>query len=352
MIKSLSLDSLPGWTTHVEMQFGRRLNLMTSESGIGPAYLLEATWALLSGERWRHGTTVPRGAEQIRIRAEYDKHPRMNQGDGGELSYRRGGGAWSQRAAGSATPLVYARGEGGFSAYLPEREIAPGSAFQVVPLATFSLSRDEVLDGHKDRAISDCEGLIRDWPYWFAARLPQADALESLLRSLSSPEIPLEVGPPRRVSLSDRRDHPTLKVLGRELIPSEWPAGVRRIASICYMAVWTIFNNRADARAKESPAATSLILLIDELESHLRPTWAKALVPALLRLPKSLAPFIAEAQVLVTTDSPDICRAATSAARTPLDRLYSVTLDAKTGQDLPLLNVTSLQMKTRGAVKS
>ncbi|MEZ4390236.1 MAG: AAA family ATPase [Polyangiales bacterium] len=78
------------------------------------------------------------------------------------------------------------------------------------------------------------------------------------------------------------------------------PAGLRRILGLAYLVVWAWCEHRIAADLKKRPPNNSLVLLIDEVESHLHPKWQRTILPSLMR---ALGGEV-QLQVIATTHSP------------------------------------------------
>ena len=81
-------------------------------------------------------------------------------------------------------------------------------------------------------------------------------------------------------------------------------AGMRRIAALAYLLVWTWREHlRASERTRRKPAR-EVIFLVDEIECHLHPQWQRRIVPALLNVMQALTGRKVPVQLIVATHSP------------------------------------------------
>lgn len=290
-----------------------RMNVITGDNSLGKTFLLETMWWALTGE-WidypaipkadvaRHlptiafGITKPSG-RKLDFNAGY-LWPQQ------EWSIRKvtdetsgGTSGRSEKSRIEAIPglVIYARNDGSFAVWDPASPMKVDTPHQSGKRHLF-ISRDQILDGvpietGRGNHVSLCNGLIYDWNTWKYDKRYEAsyEALKTCLRGLS-PETdqPLTIGDPMRLP-GDRRDLPTLEMpYGSVPIPLV-SAGIRRIISIAYILVWAWHEHLANSLAARENPERRLVLLVDEVESHLHPKWQRAIVPALINVLTSLA---------------------------------------------------------------
>jgi predicted ATP-binding protein involved in virulence len=80
-------------------------------------------------------------------------------------------------------------------------------------------------------------------------------------------------------------------------------SGMRRIISLAYFLVWAWDEHQKAAKQLQEPSTNQIVFLIDEVESHLHPSWQRSIVPALLSVMGKLAKS-ADVQLLTATHSP------------------------------------------------
>jgi hypothetical protein len=83
----------------------------------------------------------------------------------------------------------------------------------------------------------------------------------------------------------------------------QWSAGLRRVVSFAYLMVWAWVEHRLAAKLRQEKPSNRLVLILDEIESHLHPKWQRTILPALLGVADQLQPDL-EVQLLVATHSP------------------------------------------------
>ena len=172
-----------------------------------------------------------------------------------------------------------------------------------------------------------CNGLIRDWVNWAAARNRDHIRMMKVLNALAADAFtgPIEVGEPTRVSLSDSRDIPTIVTGYAGPVPIHASAGVRRIASIAYMLALTWREHRLAAKRLGRDTCKGIILLVDEIESHLHPRWQRMILHSLQAAVGATAELTM--QVVVTTHSPLVMSAAERFFDKDRDRWFDLVLN-------------------------
>ena len=151
-----------------------------------------------------------------------------------------------------------------------------------------------------------CNGLLHDWVLWQEAGKPAFDDLVKVLDALSPSGVEkIRPGTPMRVGDSVK-DLPSLRMpYGQDVPLIHASAGMRRIAALAYLLVWTWREHQlAYERFRVSPAR-EIIFLIDEIECHLHPQWQRRIVPALLNVMDALTGSReVPVQLLAATHSP------------------------------------------------
>ena len=148
----------------------------------------------------------------------------------------------------------------------------------------------------------------------------------------------LEPGPLVRIAVDDVRDIPSLRMAySKRPVPIlHASAGVRRVVALAYMLQWSWNENRmATQQLGESPAK-QVILLIDELESHLHPRWQRSILGSLLKL-ASLMHKSAKIQLITATHSPLVLASAEPSFDPKKDAWFDLDLyQTKNGERVEL----------------
>ncbi len=307
MLKSLGLRDV-GPVSSLEIDFSRRLNIFTGDNGLGKSFLLDIAWWALTGA-WAGLPASPRRGEDAAPRIEYHLGEQTaSTGRASRSSFDFPSDEWPHPKTRSAAAglVIYARVDGGFSVWDPARNSwnngRPGREGRP---RTFHFSRETLWNGLEENGETLCNGLIRDWVAW--QNQPGASpfaVLKSVVVSLSpSGEEPIEIGAPVRLSAVNVKDYPTLSLPFGEVPLPHASAAMKRIVSLAYLVTWAWDEHKRASRLRNQPAAGNMVLLFDEVESHLHPLWQRTIVPSLLGLGEALAAQV-DFQFLATTHAP------------------------------------------------
>ena len=322
MLKSLELENV-GPASRMTLELAPRLNLLTGDNGLGKSFLLDVAWWTLT-RRW------PREVNQ-RMTSGFPAHPfdrresaviRLK-GQGKAQSsvqskweYSRKDEAWLGAPGRPWLPglVVYAHADGSFSVWDPARNYwqRQGNTDIQGWRPAYVFTETEVWDGLRDhmdgRSFPVCNGLLYDWSTWLRARdEDNARIMASVLRTLSpeqGPDSVIKPGPPMRLSVNDARSIPSINTDYAGLVPIlHASSGIRRVCALAYMLVWTWSEHRIAAELRGEKTSQRIIMLFDEVESHLHPRWQRSILTALLNIGNELQDDI-QLQLVVTTHSP------------------------------------------------
>jgi len=233
MLESLDLKTV-GPAPSLSIEFGRRLNLLVGDNGLGKTFFLDVAWWALT-RTWARRLVVPHlPPSKPEITYRYTKITP------GSYSYKstfnRETEEWSASQGRPSIPglVLYAQVDGGFSVWDPARNYwkkeepdRPNS---------YLFAPEEVWNGN-----SLCEGLIRDWASWQREGGAAYNELKKVLHALSpSPVEQLEPGELRKLTLDDPLRYPTLKMpYGHDVAVVHASAGMKRVIALAYLLVWT-----------------------------------------------------------------------------------------------------------------
>ncbi len=181
-----------------------------------------------------------------------------------------------------------------------------------------------------------CNGLIRDWVTWKTGGeryKEHYNALIACLQTLSpSKEELLTPGEPKRISVRDSRDFPTLRIFGSEVPVVLASAGIQRVIAFAYILVWAWQEHLANSEITRRRPQRRIVLIVDEIEAHLHPRWQRTIVPALIDVVSQLGASVAP-QLHIATHSPMIMASAETVFDEDIDDLHHLKLE---GQDVIL----------------
>jgi hypothetical protein len=314
MIKHLKMSNI-GPASKMELEFGKRLNLLTGDNGLGKSFLLDIAWwamtrkwpAELNPRLTSGKVALPTDKKQ---KAEIDfSFSAASKTMENKSSFDTRAQNWTVKQGRPANPglVFYALADGSFAVWDPARNYwkSKNEESKERP-AAYVFSPKEVWDGlQRDDGTWLCNGLIRDWAGWLKEKGRAFDSLTAVLDVLSpSAEEKLIPGGLTRISLDDVRDMPTLKMpYGQEVAVVHASSGMRRIISLAYFLVWCWEEHlKAKELLGEEPE-TKTVFLVDEVESHLHPKWQRTVIPALMKVMDKLMAS-SEVQLIAVTHSP------------------------------------------------
>ncbi|MGW8158710.1 MAG: AAA family ATPase [Desulfoprunum sp.] len=314
MIKHLKMTNV-GPAAKMELEFGKRLNLLTGDNGMGKSFLLDIAWWALT-RRWpaeinpkltAGKKALPAAEGRAKISFSFSGKSKE---ESYESSYLRKEQAWTGRPGRPANPglVLYAMSDGSFAVWDPDRNYwrTQGGLDVQDRVPAYVFSPMEVWDGLPGQGSTWlCNGLIRDWAGWQKENGRPFSQLKSVLKVLSpSTKETLESGDLTRISLDDVRDMPTIRMPYRQDVAVvHASSGMRRIMALAYFLVWAWEEHKQAAKQIGEPATKQITFLIDEIESHLHPSWQRSIVPALLSVMEKLTRN-AEVQLITATHSP------------------------------------------------
>ena len=107
-----------------------------------------------------------------------------------------------------------------------------------------------------------------------------------------------------RLSVDDARDIPSILTDYAGQVPIvHASSGIRRIAALAYMLTWTWSEHRIASELRGDEPSRQVVMLFDEVESHLHPRWQRSILKA-LRDVGSVFHDSVDLQLVVSTHSP------------------------------------------------
>jgi AAA domain, putative AbiEii toxin, Type IV TA system/AAA domain len=313
MLLSLQLRHV-GPAPSFNIEFSDRLNLFTGDNGLGKTFILDIAWWALTRD-WPGPPALPRREEGVQPQIEFrllDHSGLRKKPIKSHFDFSRQ--EWLRRQSVPSMPglAIYARVDGGFSvwdparAYAVHRMISPSRPGEFIPQpGSFHFSPETLWNGLNDNGHIVCNGLIRDWVSWQnQPKTSPFDVLNAVVARLApSPEESIEIGSPVRLSVADVRDIPTLTMPYAEVPLVHASAAMKRILSFAYLLTWTWDEHKRASQTIRHEPVKNIVLLVDEMESHLHPRWQRTLLPSLLEVGKALKADV-DLQILATTHAP------------------------------------------------
>ena len=235
--------------------------------------------------------------------------------------------------------VIYAHTDGSFSFWDPARNYwkrgGDADISERRPAQVFT--QDEVWNGayvqENGRRVPICNGLIIDWAAWISAQNESHTTMKAVIDALASDGNDVRVEPSRlsRISIDDPRDIPTLRTGYGETIPIlHASAGIRRIVALAYVLTLAWREHRLAAEQLGEGPCESVVLLIDEVESHLHPRWQRSILNSLRGAVRALGTPTA-VQMVVSTHSPLVLSSAEAWFDDERDAWFDLDLESESG---------------------
>ena len=346
MLEFLELENV-GPASRMALEFAPRVNLLTGDNGLGKSFLLDVSWWAMT-RRWPqeiNGSMTSGFPAQPRKR----KKPAVIQFKGrgktrsvrSEWRYSRKKEEWLGKPGRPWLPglIVYAHADGSFSVWDPARNYWQQQDNRSISgwwCPAYVFTEAEVWDGLRGyvdgRMTPLCNGLLYDWSAWIGAKDDKnAKIMASVLRTLSppgqNPDGVIEPGKLMRLSVSDSRYIPSINTTYAGSVPIlHASSGIRRVCAFAYMLVWTWSEHRIAAALRGEKASQRIIMLFDEVESHLHPRWQRSILTALRNIGNELQEDV-ELQLIVTTHSPLVLASAEAWFDPELDAWFDLDLE-------------------------
>jgi len=313
MLANLHLQNI-GPAPEMRFDFAPRLNVLAGDNGLGKSFVLDIAWWALT-QTWPSVTSsssaVPNPQAVIRYHIQ-----RNGRAKAAEAIYDFDEGRWSVLSLPVNMPelssdrlVLYARVDGGVSLWDRRRRWNSKRALRADDLGrehAFLFRPEDIWDSLRspdDPSRVLCNGMIADWRTWQLEKNAWFEMLKQVLTLLSPQEPILPEDRAVRVAVDDARDIPTIRLSYGSVPITHASAGMRRILSLAYLLVWSWREHLEASRLRNLPPVETLVLLVDEVESHLHPKWQRCILPALLSVVAALEPSLS-VQILAVTHSP------------------------------------------------
>ena len=345
MLESLEFKNL-GPSPELALHFGERLNLLTGDNGLGKTFVLDAAWWALT-RTWPEGRMLrpdPNDPGKPEIGYHVYGVDGQNTFRWCEFDFSAEPPEWKlpQRRPPIPGLIVYARVDGGFSIWDPARnywrEYSDSPATAPQRPSAYHFNREQIWTGlwrtpkdeyEKNRSALICRGIIEDIVSWQLdpTESETAQLFRAVLAEMSpDSEHPFELGPLGEL-LGWPGKLPTLMVpfAARPVLFEFVSAGMRRILSLVYALVWAWAEHQRAVRLTKGTAtkAHRIVLLIDEIETHLHPQWQRRILPSILRAVNLMAGANMPVQIIVTTHAPLVLASVETKFQEKTDRLFN-----------------------------
>jgi AAA domain, putative AbiEii toxin, Type IV TA system len=345
MLKGLRLENV-GPIPSLDVEFGSRLNLLTGDNGLGKTFLLDICWWALT-RKWPNDLnaqltsgfaarpTDPTKKATIGFTVDGKSKSDLSY----ESIYAPRDEAWQGKSGRPPSPglVIYVHSDGGFSVWDPARNywLKKGNIDTQDRLPAYVFSPKQVWEG---LTISDltrgplvaCNGLLSDWAGWIKAGGNEAWLMTHLVSALLPKGERFEIDGVTRLSVNDARDIPAVRPPYGGSVPIvHASSGIRRAVALAYMLHWSWLEHiRATILLGESPT-NQVVLLFDEIESHLHPRWQRTILSSVLEI-AGLLHADAKIQLVAATHSPLILASAEPLFNEKTDSWFDFDLAGQT----------------------
>lgn len=302
MLKKLKLVGVGEMPSKV-FEFGSRFNVLTGDNGLGKTFLLDIIWYALT-RKWpqevnpqlMYGFMAQPSEDGREHVIEFDLDTEAHRTlVGYRVAFKFKQQAWIGKPGRpySSGLVIYAHANGGFSVWDPARNYWTRRAGLDVQQReeAYVFTDHEVWNGQykfikgEPAAKTRCmlQGLLTDLLLWL--RDPNSvefPVLQELLLRISPPEFQIKFGKPRKFSMDDVREIPTID-LGYGAVPVLCgSSAIKRVLALGYMLVWAFSEHVRAAKFMRMRPTSQITILFDEMDAHLHPKWQRRIMPALI----------------------------------------------------------------------
>ncbi len=315
-----------------------RLNMLAGDNGLGKSFILDCVWWALTGN-WAGIPAYPREwADEPTISFKVAGQSKNNRNLTAKYDRKSfGEDKWKLEQKRPVLPglSVYVRVDGSFAIFDPARRESNSSFNQNATPKTLVFTKEQIKSGFDEevsgRKQSLINGLIHDWVTWqFSPDKSAFNRLKIVLERLSPPNVgdlgKLKPGNPMRIA-GDSRLIPTLEHPYGIIPVVHASAGVQRIITLAYLLVWAWQEHQINSENIKKEPERKIVILIDEIESHLHPQWQRSILPALLLVGKDLSDSEdLSLQLIIATHSPLVTGSAAPYFNCESDKLFHIDL--------------------------
>jgi hypothetical protein len=315
-----------------------RLNMLAGDNGLGKSFILDCAWWALTGN-WAGVPAYPREwADEPTISFKVAGHSKTNRNLTAKYDRKSfGEDKWKLEQKRPVLPglSIYVRVDGSFAIFDPARRESNSSSNQNAAPDTLVFTKEQIKNGFDEevsgRKQSLINGLIHDWVTWqFSPDKSAFNRLKIVLERLSPPSVgdlgKLKPGDPMRIA-GDSRLIPTIEHPYGTIPIVHASAGVQRIITLAYLLVWAWQEHQINSENIKKEPERKIVILIDEIESHLHPQWQRSILPALLLVGKDLSESEdLSLQLIIATHSPLVTGSAAPYFDYKSDKLFHIDL--------------------------
>ncbi len=298
----------------LDLVFGKRLNLISGDNGLGKSFLLDLVWYALTrtwpnalNPRLKAGyparPTDPARAKDARIDYQILKSGKKEDDTSKHARYE-GVNEWGVKGSGAQPDpglVFYFFPDGSCCLYDFQRSSAD--------LPAYVLTQDELWGGMDRAKINFIKGLESDLVVWKKSTdeydKKSLEMMVNILKCLS-PRLGLSLGEPTVLDRHGIEEIPTINMPYQQNVPIRFvSSAIKRILSVAYFIAWGYNTHVKWCMANKGAKSISkkAVILFDEIDAHLHPKWQLSILPALMEVCGQLDSQFS-VQYFVTTHSP------------------------------------------------
>ncbi|MCQ2392795.1 MAG: ATP-binding protein [Kiritimatiellae bacterium] len=311
-----------------ELVFAPHVNVFTGDNSLGKSFLLDLLWFGLTrvwpadlNRRLSQGFPArPRDIWAKDAMLEYVFRPAGKvKTNKATFSYDKERAQWKARRGKKhkAGLVIYAMADGSYAVWEPIQNYS-SDEHDKKEFEAFVLSPSELWppapkwDGSTMTVekSSFCNGVLQDWARWQGN--PKNGYLFDLLKMAMKGLVPdgdiVDFPELEDVGTTDGDEQPVLQLKYGRVLLKHASSSIRRMASLAYVLVWAVSQHVKTAKSRGLPITDQIIILADEIETHLHPRWQRSVMDGLLKTVKALCTEEKfdnpDVQMFISTHSP------------------------------------------------
>src|SRR6185437_7911415 len=126
-------------------------------------------------------------------------------------------------------------------------------------------------------------------------------------------------------------------------------AAVKRIIALAYLIVWTWEEHKTSAKLMREAPQSKMVVIADEIESHLHPQWQRVILPSLTSVSSDLSKDL-DIQFIITTHSPLVMASVEPIFKYDSDSIFHLNLRQREKETSVTLE--NIEFQKRGSADS
>ncbi|PMD95550.1 hypothetical protein BWI97_14435 [Siphonobacter sp. BAB-5405] len=319
----------------IEVNFNDRVNIFTGDNGLGKTFILDCAWWILTNT-WVSYPIFPEniieGTIRYRLMKKLRKYATLPTT---VFTFDPQKGNWISKKEIPENYLlgIYARVDGSVAIKDP-LGFELDYSLKTLRRETLLFSKNEIWNGKNSDVLTTrkiCNGLINDWTTWSKDYEKIFNLFSEIFSILAPTEAsdanPIQIGSTRSVSW-DSREMPFLKYSYGDVAIVHCSEAIKRIIALSYLIIWLWFEHTQKANLDNKNVSNKMVVIIDEVESHLHPKWQRRILPSLLAITKELSLKL-DIQFIISTHSPSVVASLEPHFDNSIDSIFHLDINEK-----------------------